>query len=64
MSSLDIYFIYVLKGSYIVMEIGALGFLVLLLIVGWVTEETKIGSYFINWFSKRFFNIDLETMED
>ena len=46
------------------MEIGAFGFLVLLLIVGWFTEETKIGNKFINWFSKRFFDVDFEAMED
>lgn len=26
--------------------------------------DTRIGSNFINWFSKRFFDTDLETMED
>ena len=57
---------YIIKkeGSYIVMEIGVGALLVLIgLSVYWV-ESTKTGTRFINWFGKKFFDIDLDVMED
>lgn len=46
------------------MEIGA-GVLIILIGLGvlWV-ECTKTGERFINWFGKKFLDIDLEQMED
>lgn len=46
------------------MEIGALGFLVLLSIITIWGEHSKSGDRFFNWFSKKFLDIDLDAMED
>ena len=46
------------------MEIGALGFLILVGIVTLWAEKTKSGEKFFNWFGKKFFGIDLDQMED
>lgn len=46
------------------MEIGVFGFLFLISIVTLWAEKTKSGEKFFNWFGKKFFDIDLENMED
>ena len=63
MSSLDIYFIYMLKGLHI-MEIGALAFLALLgLTICW-SEGTKTGRKFTDWALKNLCDIDPNELED
>ena len=46
------------------MEIGALGFLVLVGIITIWGEHSKSGDKFFNWLGKKFFDIDLDAMED
>lgn len=46
------------------MEIGVFGFLFLIGIVTLWAEKTKSGEKFFNWFGKKFFDIDLDAMED
>lgn len=45
------------------MEIGALAILIINLAIC-CGEHTKSGEKFFNWFGKKFFDIDLEQMED
>lgn len=46
------------------MEIGVGALLILIVLsICWV-ECTKTGTRFISWVSKKFFDIDLDTMED
>ena len=46
------------------MEIGVFGFLFLVSIIILWAESTKSGKKFFNWFGKKFFDIDLDAMED
>lgn len=46
------------------MEIGVGAILILIGLSACWAECTKTGTRFINWFSKRFFDIDLDAIED
>ena len=46
------------------MEIGVLGFLVLVSIVTLWGEKTRSGEKFFTWFGKKFFDIDVNELED
>ena len=42
------------------MEIALIGFLILMAIVGWFGEETKLGKRFFRWFGLKFIGIDID----
>ena len=63
MSSLDVYFIYILKGLHI-MEIGVTFSLCIICLTVLFEEKTYIGAKFVEWCLKNLCNIDLNELED
>ena len=63
MSSLDVYFIYILKGLHI-MEIGVTFLLCIICLAVLFEEKTRIGAKFVEGCLKNLCNIDLNELED